>query len=217
MTLLRTSFLLCLLVAACSTENGSPGGGSQTGGASGSATYPLTGGTAGAPGSTGSGGVSASASGGSDAAAQNGSGGGPGTGQADAASDTSAGNDAAPIPDGAGCSGWSTLQRLSPQALHDLLGTLDPFLINVHCPYAGELPGTDTTIYFTSVDAIEAFVGYDHCADIVLTCLGGPMSQQAGSTLVSRGYQRVRDLQGGMTAWQAAGYQLVYRDAGGCP
>jgi rhodanese-related sulfurtransferase len=81
-------------------------------------------------------------------------------------------------------------------------------------PYAGELPGTDALIPYTDVDAIEAFVGHDRCADIVLYCLVGPMSVSAGDALIARGYLRVRDLQGGMQAWQQAGYPLVYRDGG---
>jgi rhodanese-related sulfurtransferase len=107
------------------------------------------------------------------------------------------------------CSGWSTLERLTPLQLHDVLATSDPLLINVHIPYAGELPQTDVSIPYTNIDAIEAFVGYDHCADIVLTCLGGPMSVSAGNQLVARGYLRVRDLLGGMSAWTAAGYPLT--------
>jgi rhodanese-related sulfurtransferase len=39
------------------------------------------------------------------------------------------------------------------------------------------------------------------------------MSQSAGNELVKRGYLRVRDLNGGMQAWQAAGYPLL-KDGG---
>ncbi len=108
-----------------------------------------------------------------------------------------------------GCSGWTTLSRLSPAELADLLATSDPIVINVHIPYAGDIPGTDTSIPYSNVDAIEAYLNYDHCADVVLTCLTGGMSQSAGNELVKRGYLRVRDLKGGMEAWQAAGYPLL--------
>jgi rhodanese-related sulfurtransferase len=112
-----------------------------------------------------------------------------------------------------GCSGWTTLLRLSPAELADLLATSDPIVINVHIPYAGDIPGTDTSIPYSDVDAIEAYLNYDHCADVVLICLSGGMSQSAGNELVKRGYLRVRDLKGGMEAWQAAGYPLL-KDGG---
>jgi rhodanese-related sulfurtransferase len=132
----------------------------------------------------------------------------------------------APAPDGtlaaidsatgaaeAGCSGWTTLKRLPPAELAALLSTSDPIVINVHVPYEGDIPGTDTSIPFNQVDAIEEYLKHDHCADVVLVCLSGSMSQSAGNELVKRGYLRVRDLAGGMSAWQAAGYPLL-KDGG---
>ena len=113
----------------------------------------------------------------------------------------------------AGCSGWTTLKRLSPAEVADLLATSDPIVINVHIPYAGDIPGTDTSIPYNNVDAIETYLKRDHCADVVLVCLSGGMSQSAGNELVKRGYLRVRDLNGGMQAWEAAGYALL-KDGG---
>lgn len=113
----------------------------------------------------------------------------------------------------AGCGGWTTLKRLSPAEVSDLIAASNPIVINVHIPYAGDIPGTDTSIPYSSVDAIEAYLNYDHCAEIVLVCLGGGMSKSAGDELVKRGYLRVRDLNGGMQAWQAAGYILL-KDGG---
>ncbi len=113
----------------------------------------------------------------------------------------------------AGCTGWTSLERLSPAELSDLLATTDPIVINVHIPYAGDIPGTDTSIPYNNVDAIETYLNHDHCADVVLICLSGGMSQSAGNELVKRGYLRVRDLNGGMEAWEAAGYPLL-KDGG---
>ena len=113
----------------------------------------------------------------------------------------------------AGCNGWTTLKRLPPAELAALMTTSDPIVINVHVPYEGDIPGTDTSIPFNQVDAIEAYLHYDHCADVVLVCMSGSMSQSAGNELVKRGYLRVRDLAGGMGAWQAAGYPLL-KDGG---
>jgi rhodanese-related sulfurtransferase len=113
----------------------------------------------------------------------------------------------------AGCTGWTALKRLSPAEVSDLLATTDPIVINVHIPYAGDIPGTDTSIPYNNVDAIEAYLNHDHCADVLLICLSGGMSQSAGNELIKRGYLRVRDLNGGMQAWQAAGYPLL-KDGG---
>ena len=103
---------------------------------------------------------------------------------------------------------YATLQRLAPAPLEALIQAESPIIIDVHVPYAGKLPGTAADIPYTNVDAIETFLGHDHCADVVLTCLSGGMSLSAGDALVARGYLRVHDLLGGMTAWQAAGYPI---------
>jgi len=121
-----------------------------------------------------------------------------------------------PSMDGSGdadCTGWSTLQRLSPAEVSDLIATANPIVINVHIPYAGDIPGTDVDIPYNTVDAIESYLNHDHCADLLLVCLSGGMSQSAGNELIKRGYQRVRDLNGGMSAWQNAGYTLL-KDGG---
>jgi phage shock protein E len=112
-----------------------------------------------------------------------------------------------------GCSGWTTLKRLSPAEVADLIASSNPIVINVHTSYEGDIPGTDTSIPYSNVDAIEAYLNHDRCADVVLICFGGGMSQSAGNELVKRGYLRVRDLNGGMQAWQAAGYPLL-KDGG---
>lgn len=127
------------------------------------------------------------------------------TGDAGDASAADAPGDAGPCD---GAATWTTLQRLSPADLHALLQTDAAKIIDVHTPYAGALPGTAAHIVYTDVDAIESFLGHDRCAEVVLTCLGGPMSKSAGDALVARGYLRVRDLLGGMSAWSAAGYPL---------
>jgi rhodanese-related sulfurtransferase len=125
---------------------------------------------------------------------------------ADAAGDVPGAGDA-------GCAGWTTLARLSPAEAKELIATTDPIVINVHIPYEGDIPGTDTSIPYDDVDAIEDYLAHDHCADLLLVCRSDHMSQIAGDELVKRGYLRVRDLKGGFIAWQNAGYPLL-KDGG---
>jgi rhodanese-related sulfurtransferase len=118
------------------------------------------------------------------------------------------------------CTGSSTLVHLSPQQLKDLLAAKDFYLVNVRSPNAPNIAGTDldlqtSTDVTPTVTAIENLVNHNLCADIVIYCVTGGTSQRVGSQLISDGYLSVRDLQGGITAWQAQGFPVV--QAGGGP
>lgn len=117
------------------------------------------------------------------------------------------------LPADGGCTGWTTLQRISPAEAVALMAKIDPVVINVHVPYEGDIPGTDASIPYNDVDAIDAYLHQDHCAEILLVCKSGGMSKSAGDQLIKRGYLRVRDLAGGMVAWEASGYPLL-KDGG---
>lgn len=135
-------------------------------------------------------------------------------GRADTAADTRAADGAPDVAAAdAGCTGWTTLARISPAAAVDLMAAIDPIVINVHVPYEGDIPGTDTSIPYDDVDALDTYLRQDHCAEILLVCKSGGMSKSAGDQLIKRGYLRVRDLAGGMQAWTAAGYPLL-KDGG---
>lgn len=93
--------------------------------------------------------------------------------------------------------------------LHTMLQNKDFTLINVHIPYEGEIPGTNTHIPYNEIDRYTDELPQDKSAKIVLYCRSGSMSATASQTLVEMGYTNVIDVQGGMKAWQAAGYELL--------
>jgi phage shock protein E len=163
----------------------------------------------------GCGAVSAGGCGSSD---PDGTGGGGGTGNSSATggdggsaaaggTTTGTGGDGGTGGGAEACTGVVAERTLvSPDELNAMMQDKDFALINVHIPYAGEIVGTDASIPYTDVDAMETFLDHRLDARVVLYCLTGPMSVTAGDELVSRGYCAVFDLEGGLTAWEAAGY-----------
>lgn len=100
-----------------------------------------------------------------------------------------------------------TFTRVSPDALKAAMEGEDIVLVNTHVPFAGDIPGTDLSIPFDEIGQnLDRLPGKD--ARIALYCLGGPMSDEASRTLVRLGYTNVWDLDGGMEAWRASGFQI---------
>jgi rhodanese-related sulfurtransferase len=93
--------------------------------------------------------------------------------------------------------------------LPELLEEKDTTLVNVHIPYKGEIPQTDLFIPFEEI-ADHTGELPDKGAAIVLYCLTGPMSETA-EALISLGYTNVKEVDGGMRAWEATGYELLFR------
>lgn len=82
------------------------------------------------------------------------------------------------------------------------------FVLNVHTPDEGSIPGTDAAIPY---DQLQRRAGElpDRSAAVAVYCRTGRMSAEAVPTLRELGFTRITELSGGMDAWQAEGRQLL--------
>lgn len=82
------------------------------------------------------------------------------------------------------------------------------FVLNVHTPDEGSIPGTDATIPY---DQLQRRAGElpDRSMMVAVYCRTGRMSTEAVPTLRELGFTRITELSGGMEAWRADGRQLL--------
>jgi len=106
--------------------------------------------------------------------------------------------------------GGGSYTGVTAAGLASMLEKKDFPLINVHIPYEGEIEGTDLFIPFDAVAANPDRLPADKGHRLVLYCRSGRMSAIAARALVKLGYTDVWHLDGGMIAWEQAGYRLVH-------
>lgn len=97
--------------------------------------------------------------------------------------------------------------NISVEELETMLENKDFVFVNVHIPFEGNIPGTDLSIPYNTIDQhLDQLPAKD--ARIVLYCRSDSMSHEAARTLADLGYTNLYNLTGGFNAWRAAGLPL---------
>jgi rhodanese-related sulfurtransferase len=99
---------------------------------------------------------------------------------------------------------------MSVDQLAALMKDKDLILVNVHVPYEGEIPQTDLFIPYDQIQShLDELPNKE--AAIVLYCRSGGMSTVAAKVLAGQGYTDVMELDGGFSAWEAQGHDLLHK------
>lgn len=98
---------------------------------------------------------------------------------------------------------------VTPAQLEEGLKQKSFTLINVHTPFEGRIKGTDLEVPHDQIDKLLDQLPKSKNAPIVLYCRSGRMSEMAAERLIELGYKNVFTLQGGMVAWEEAGFPLA--------
>ena len=102
-----------------------------------------------------------------------------------------------------------TYTNITPAQLVEMLKSKEFFFVNTHIPYEGEIEETDAFIAYDETAQLLSSYPADKSAEVVLYCRSGRMSAIAAQKLVKAGYTNVWNLDGGMVAWEQAGYELM--------
>ena len=94
--------------------------------------------------------------------------------------------------------------------LNSMLQNKDFVFVNVHIPFAGDIPNTDLSIPYNQITETQYLsqLPSDKNRTIILYCRSGRMSQIAAEELVSLGYTDIWNLKNGMVEWEQAGYTI---------
>lgn len=106
--------------------------------------------------------------------------------------------------------GDGSYKNISAGELNSMFKNKDFVLVNVHIPFAGDIPNTDLSIPYDQIteSSYMSQLPEDKDAKIVLYCRSGRMSQIASEELVALGYTNIWNFKNGMVEWEQAGYLL---------
>lgn len=113
-----------------------------------------------------------------------------------------------PVTEGTISVAGGSYKNISAPELQTMLKNKDFVFINVHIPFAGNIAGTDLSIPYDQIEQNLSQLPGEKNAKIVLYCRSGRMSAIAAETLVKLGYTNLWNLNGGMEAWEQAGYSI---------
>ena len=108
-----------------------------------------------------------------------------------------------------------TTVTVAPATFADVIAKPVTFVLNVHTPDEGSIPGTEANIPFDRLRTRADELPEDRSAPIAVYCRSGNMSAQATVTLGDLGYTDVTELEGGMEAWRDDGRKLLLPDQAG--
>lgn len=97
---------------------------------------------------------------------------------------------------------------VSVQELQGMLENKDFTMINVHTPWQGDIPQTDSRLAYDQISESPDQLPADKDAKILVYCLTSGMAKKAVESLVDLGYTNIWMLDGGTTAWEEAGLTL---------
>lgn len=100
---------------------------------------------------------------------------------------------------------------ISVQQLHQILQQRDVYLLDVRTPKEYEsahLANTDNLIGYNAIGDHLSALPEAKDTEIIVYCRTGRRSRIASDFLRQAGYANIRDVLGGITAWQKAGYAV---------
>ena len=103
-----------------------------------------------------------------------------------------------------------SIEILSPEAFEKIIQNESVFLLNVHTPYEGKINGTDEIIEdWENIGKYMEKLPMDTSVPIAVYCRSGRMSGEVSEELKKMGYEKIYDLDGGMTAWEESGRKII--------
>lgn len=110
-------------------------------------------------------------------------------------------------------SGEPGRRSVEPAEFAMLTKKASTYVLNVHTPDEGSIPGTDAAIPYDELERRSQELP-ERSTALAIYCRTGRMSSEAVPTLRRLGFTTITELAGGMEAWQADGRELL-TDTGG--